>query len=153
MNITPDSVKKLNFDELVLCMEAITVNSAWKDGHPVPIIIRECVKRMRSMKDQKSKTERKTPDGVVAMFALTGFDDCVLGVVAGDGRPDAVAYDVHKVLSKLQETMTHEEAMEYFDFNIAKETPQNHGPVFVRVCDMDHVKYLLGIDSQSFDGN
>ena len=153
MNITPNSIKKLNLDALILCMEAIAVNSAWEHGHPVPIVIRECITRMRSRKEKKSKTESKTPDGVVAMFALRGFDDCVLGVVAGDGRPDAVAYDVHKVLSKLKETMTHEEAMEYFEFNMAKATPQNHGPVFVRVCGMDHVRYLLGIDSENFNGN
>lgn len=151
--VTPNSVKKLTFDALILCMEAIIINPGWQKDHPVPIVVRECITRMRSMKEKKSKTKSKTPDGVVAMFALTGFDDCVLGVVAGDGRPDAVAYDVHKVLSKLKETMTHEEAMEYFEFNMAKATPQNHGPVFIRVCGMDHVRYLLGIDSENFNGN
>lgn len=153
--VSPNKAKKLTFDELILCLEAIAINPGWEEDHPIPIVVRECITRMRSMNDQKSKTEGKTPKNknIIAMFGLTGFDDCVLGLVAGDGRPDAVAYDMHKVISKLKETMTDEEAMEYFEFNMVQGTPKENAPVFVRVCDMDHVKYLLGIDSEKIDGN
>lgn len=50
-----------------------------------------------------------------------GFDDCIIGSVGVFGEPTRVLYDQAKIITKLmtRDGMTEEEALEYFDFNIA----------------------------------
>jgi hypothetical protein len=48
-----------------------------------------------------------------------GFDDAILGVATGCGRPDTVIYDTAKVVEILvSQGMAEEEAQEYFSFNV-----------------------------------
>ena len=61
-----------------------------------------------------------------------GFEDCLLGVLVGIAAPDTLVYDKTKILDKLmQQQMTHEEAEEYFDFNIAGAYVGPKTPVYL----------------------
>lgn len=52
------------------------------------------------------------------MLQMDGYDDCIVGVVEQFGRPPIMCYDKEKVLQKLvSEGLTHDEAIEFFDFN------------------------------------
>ena len=55
------------------------------------------------------------------MMRADGFDEAILGVAQRCGQPEIIAYDTEKILEILQarEGMTAEEAVEYFEFNIA----------------------------------
>lgn len=153
MNLDPKSLKNLNVNKLIVLMEAIIFQAKWSDKHPGAIVVREAINRLRSMPDRIFRTQKKPPEGVLALFALDGYDDCVVGAVAGDGRPDAIAYDMHRIIKKLQEKMTFKEAVEFFELNMLNATPQKNGPVFIRVCSMDQVKYLLGSESGNHSNN
>lgn len=49
---------------------------------------------------------------------MTGYDDCIAGVVERFGQPPIVCYDKDKVIKSLcDDGMADEEALEYFDFN------------------------------------
>jgi hypothetical protein len=61
-----------------------------------------------------------------------GFEDCLLGVLVGIAAPDTLVYDKTKILAKLaQQSMTAEEAQEYFDFNIAGAYVGPKTPVYL----------------------
>ena len=49
---------------------------------------------------------------------LTGFDNCIIGVVEEFGNGNRVLYSKEKIIQKLMEDMNEEEAYEYFDYNI-----------------------------------
>ena len=51
------------------------------------------------------------------MLKMDGYDDCIVGIVEQFGRPDIICYDKRKVLDKLREEMSEEEAEEFFYFN------------------------------------
>lgn len=59
-----------------------------------------------------------------------GFDDAIIGISSGSS-PKAV-YSVNKVIEILmKEGMSHEEAIEHFDFNIAGSYAGEKTPIFV----------------------
>ena len=50
-------------------------------------------------------------------ITLEGFDECIIGI---DYSKDVYVYDADKILEVLiRDGMNEEEAVEYFDFNIA----------------------------------
>jgi hypothetical protein len=51
------------------------------------------------------------------LLKMDGYDDCIVGVVEQFGRPDIICYDKKKVLNKLMEEMSEDEAEEFFYFN------------------------------------
>ena len=54
------------------------------------------------------------------MLAMTGFDDCVVGVLERFGMGDILIYDRKKVIDKLiseDPAGSHEDAVEYYEFN------------------------------------
>ena len=58
-----------------------------------------------------------------------GFDDAVIGISYG---PDQVAiYDIGKVVEILSEDMPHEDAVEFFEYNIAGTYLGPKTPMFV----------------------
>lgn len=66
------------------------------------------------------------------MLKADGFDDCILGIAEvwdGNERVHRIIYDGLLMIDVLmRDGMTHEEAVEYFEFNIdgayyGKETP------------------------------
>jgi hypothetical protein len=60
-----------------------------------------------------------------------GFDDCLIGLAEGFGGNECLAYDKTKILAKLRENMSEEEAIEYFDFNIGGAYVGKRTPIFI----------------------
>ena len=61
---------------------------------------------------------------------LTGFNDCIVGVVEEFGG-NRVLYSKEKIIQKLMEDMSEEEAYEYFDYNIIGGYFGDQNPVFL----------------------
>ena len=67
------------------------------------------------------------------LLLMDGFDDCIIGICEAFGSVPVVAYDYDKVLANLQASgMTHEEAVEYHEFNQAGAYVGERTPVFIR---------------------
>ena len=69
------------------------------------------------------------------MLTADGLDDAIIGVGARCGQPDIVAYEVEKVIEILvtRDEMTYEEALEFYEFNIAGAWVGEQTPLWVRV--------------------
>ncbi len=63
------------------------------------------------------------------VMLMDGFDDCIIGICLRFGQEPIVAYDLDKVFKTLMnDGMSYEEAVEYWEFNqigawIGKTTP------------------------------
>ena len=73
------------------------------------------------------------------LMTAQGFDDAILGVGYRCGQMPIVVYDSAKVIDILMERdgMTHEEAEEYFSFNIEGAWVGEHTPIWLRVPEQD----------------
>lgn len=62
-----------------------------------------------------------------------GFDEAILGMAERINLGPVVAYDVEKMLEIMVERdgMTHEEAQEFFDFNIIGAWMGEFTPIFI----------------------
>ena len=71
--------------------------------------------------------------------ALTadGFEDAFLGICEQFGRPPVAAYDLNACIKLLVERdgMSHEGAVEFFDFNVVGAWMGESTPVFVTLWD------------------
>jgi len=67
------------------------------------------------------------------LLTADGFDEAILGVVQRMGI-QAICYDENKVIEILmdRDEMTYEEAVEYFDFNIAGAWVGDSTPFFLQ---------------------
>jgi hypothetical protein len=66
------------------------------------------------------------------LLLADGFDDCLIGLAEGFGGDMAIAYDKQKMLAKLvSDGMSYDEAVEYFDFNIAGAYVGKHTPIYI----------------------
>ena len=67
--------------------------------------------------------------------ALTadGFDDAIIGIGERCGQPSLVAYDRDKCIQVLMDRdgMDYEEAVEFFDFNVAGAWVGENTPMFI----------------------
>ena len=55
----------------------------------------------------------------MSLLKIDCFDDCCVGVVERFGCEQFLIYDKEKVINQLMsDGMTHEEAIEYFDYNM-----------------------------------
>ena len=67
--------------------------------------------------------------------ALTadGFDDAIIGIGERCGQPFLVAYDRDKCIQVLMDRdgMDYEEAVEFFDFNVAGAWMGENTPIFI----------------------
>ena len=62
------------------------------------------------------------------------YDKAIIGVIEGKAHELAVAYDYDKVIDiNVEDGMTHEEAVEYFNFNQIDAYMGKHTPVFINV--------------------
>ena len=63
-----------------------------------------------------------------------GFDDAIIGVTQRMNEEPLVAYSVDKMVEIMVERdgMTHEDAVEYFDFNIGGGWIGPNTPMFIR---------------------
>ena len=63
---------------------------------------------------RETLAERYGPD----LLMMDGYDSCIAGIVTRFGQEPIVCYDMNKVLCKLMKGgMTHEEAVEWFEYN------------------------------------
>ena len=79
------------------------------------------------------KISEEYPD----LLKADGLDDAIIGVVQRMGI-QAICYDEDKVIEILMErdSMTLEEAIEYFDFNIAGAWVGDSTPFFLQKMDL-----------------
>jgi hypothetical protein len=73
------------------------------------------------------KISEEYPD----LLKADGFDEAILGVVQ---RMDvqAICYDQDKVIEILMQDMSHEEAVEYFEYNVAGAWVGEFTPFFLQ---------------------
>lgn len=62
---------------------------------------------------------------------LTGFDDCIIGITEEFGNEPRILYSKDKIIKKLMEDMTEEEAYEYYDYNIIGGYFGERNPIFL----------------------
>jgi len=66
------------------------------------------------------------------MITMDGYDDCMLGICMRFGQDDIVAYDYTKIIQKhIDDGMTDEEAVEFFNFNQLGAWVGDHTPCFI----------------------
>ena len=78
-------------------------------------------------KEQLEELKEHYPELLLA----DGYDDCLIGVCHRINQPDIACYDETKVIAKLAKEMTHEEAIEYYEFNIIGSYMGELTPCFV----------------------
>jgi hypothetical protein len=69
------------------------------------------------------------------LLKAEGLDDAIIGVGSRCGQPDIVVYDVSKVIVILmqRDSMSHDEAMEFFEFNMEGAWVGEMTPIWMRV--------------------
>ena len=60
-----------------------------------------------------------------------GFDEAVVGIGERCSMPLVLLYDRNKIIKKLAKSMTNEEAVEYFEFNILGAFIGDDTPIIV----------------------
>lgn len=80
--------------------------------------------------------EELAEDDPDLLFA-DGFDDAILGVARRCGSPDVVAYDYAKCADMLvaRDGMSHEDAVEWMEFNVVGAYVGPRTPVFVSLTE------------------
>jgi|TARA_R110000868_G_scaffold14628_3_gene67767 hypothetical protein len=67
------------------------------------------------------------------MLRADGFDEAIIGIGNRCGQPDILAYDVNKCVKILMDQgMTEEEAIDYFEFNVVGAWMGEETPIFIR---------------------
>ena len=66
-----------------------------------------------------SRLDALVADYEEAILKIDGFDDCVLGVATKAGSDPVLVYSRTQMVHQLANVMDLDEALEYFDFNIA----------------------------------
>ena len=61
------------------------------------------------------------------------FEPAILGIAHRFGMQPVVTYDYRKVIGIFAEDMSHEEAQEYFDFNVIGAWVGEGTPIFIEV--------------------
>ena len=82
------------------------------------------------------------------MLKAEGFDECILGIAEvwdGDERVNRIVYDALEMVQLLMERdgMDHDEAVEYFEFNIDGAYVGKHTPVFLFRTGLDTLEELM----------
>ena len=75
------------------------------------------------------------------MLVADGYDEAVLGIARRCSQPDLIAYDVEKIIEILmtRSDITYEEAVEFFDFNIAGAWVGEETPIFIYKMTIEEV--------------
>lgn len=81
-----------------------------------------------SPEDIKQKLAEENPNALTA----DGFDSCLVGICYRFGQEPLACYDQQKCIEKLmQDGMSREEAIEFFEFNVIGSGVGETTPVFV----------------------
>ena len=79
----------------------------------------------------------------MTMLKADGFDDAVIGLAelwVGNARPNLIAYDYDKCVEILAKDMTHEEAVEYMDFNVTGAYMGEGTPIFIHPMSLEEIE-------------
>jgi len=81
------------------------------------------------------------------MVKAEGFDNCIVGLAEtwdGGSRVFRIVYDALQMIDVLIERdgMTHEEAVEYFEFNIDGAYVGKSTPIFMFQTDLENIEEL-----------
>ncbi len=110
-----------------------------------PIVAAKAARLKRPRKESKAALLTKTPSShekilewIDETFDVviypTGFEDCIVGVAEKFGGPPVAVLDIEKMLTKLEkEGMSHDEALEYFEYNILGAYVGEQTPVYMHV--------------------
>jgi len=85
-----------------------------------------------------ARTRRKILEGMILddnpqAMLMDGYDGAIIGTASRLSKPTLVAYDSSRILSILRRRgMSHEEAVEWFEFNIAGAWVGENTPVLIR---------------------
>ena len=72
------------------------------------------------------------------MVLAEGLDKAFVGVAFSFGEKIRAVYDIDKVIEELQEQgMSHEDAQEYFDYNIAGAYEGAQTPIFMHAMSVN----------------
>lgn len=72
------------------------------------------------------------------LLKMDGYDDCAIGLAYRFGHQEVIAYDLNKVLHKLQaDGMTYDEAMEFYEYNMIGAYVGDATPIFVMPFEED----------------
>lgn len=63
---------------------------------------------------------------------LDGFDDCVVGVSESFGEEPRLIYSKKQIICKLTKDMSHEDAVEYYYYNIIGGHFGTQNPIFIQ---------------------
>ena len=68
------------------------------------------------------------------MLLADGFDECLIGLGRRCGKPDIAVYDEEKCIDLLmkRDGMPHDEATEFFEFNVVGSWVGEETPIFLR---------------------
>jgi len=80
------------------------------------------------------------------LIKVEGYDDCILGVGYSFGQYQRLVYDEEKIILKLCEDMSREDAIEYFEYNIAGAYMGEPMPFFMRKKLLEEIEDLDYID-------
>ena len=70
-------------------------------------------------------------DGEEDLLLADGLDAAFIGTGERCGQPNVAVYDRDKCINILAENMSYEEAVEYFEFNVAGAWVGEQTPIFV----------------------
>jgi|TARA_Y100000310_G_C20704121_1_gene833237 hypothetical protein len=71
-------------------------------------------------------------DNYPELMVMDGFDDCIIGVTNHFTNNASIAYSMEKVFDKLvKDGMSHDEAVEYFEFNMLGAYVGEYTPTFI----------------------
>lgn len=79
------------------------------------------------MIDFKATLSHENP----AALTMDGFDEAIVGIGRRCGCPSLAIYDYNKIIMVLERSMTREEAMEYYEHNIAGSYMGDNTPIVV----------------------
>ena len=74
------------------------------------------------------------------LVTMNGYNDCIVGVVSTFNGQQVIAYDIDKVIARLEEKdgMSPIEAIEYFEYNMLGAWVGDHTPIFISMLDEQH---------------
>lgn len=80
--------------------------------------------------------ENYLDDQKETLFA-DGFDDAIIGMSVGISARDVVVYDYDKCVEILmvRDKISHEDAVDYIEYNTVNAYFGNYTPIFIKTCE------------------
>ena len=79
-------------------------------------------------------------EGMESLVTMNGYNDCIIGVVTTFNGDQVVAYDMDRVIARLEERdgMSYIDACEYFNYNMLGAWVGDHTPIFISMLEEQH---------------